>query len=90
MASTDTTRNGKGHRAYRRQRRILKRKQLPCTWCGQPIDYTLPYTHPMSYTADHTVALANGGELLQDLQPMHRKCNSAKGVGTVVTLRPND
>jgi len=77
-------RNGKGHRAYRRKQAQLKRRtkneHLPCTWCGQSIDTDLPSTHRMSFTADHPVALENGGHLVkQELAPFHRRCNSLKG-----------
>ena len=80
-------RNGRGHRAYRRQQAALKartkRHGLPCTWCGEPIDTDLPATDPMSFTADHPDALANGGRLTsQVMEPMHRSCNSRKGDGS--------
>jgi len=83
-------RDGKGHRAYRRQRTALKRRtkdeDLPCGYgspsgwgCGEHIDTTLPSTHRMSFTADHDTALANGGRLVgQPLIPMHLACNSRK------------
>lgn len=77
-------RDGKGHRAYRRKQARLKRRTaneaLACAWCGEPIDTTLPSTDRMSFTADHPDAIANGGHLVkQELKPMHRSCNSAKG-----------
>lgn len=82
-------RDGKGHRAYRRKREALKRRtareNLPCGhgspsgWgCGESIDTTLPSTHRLSFTADHDVALDNGGKLLGLLVPMHLSCNSRK------------
>lgn len=76
-------RNGKGHRAYRRQAKALrartKRFNLPCAYCGEPIDTDLPATHKLSFTADHPDALANGGKLTgQELRPMHRACNSRR------------
>lgn len=72
-------RDGKGHRAYRRKRERLKREGRPCAWCGEPIDYALPYQHQMAFTADHPDALNNGGDLVaQDLKPMHRRCNATK------------
>jgi hypothetical protein len=78
-----TSRDGQGHRAYRRKQAALKRRthdeQLPCAWCGQPIDTTLPDTDAMSFTADHPEPLAAGGHLVaQDLAPMHRRCNAIK------------
>ena len=51
----------------------------PCHLCGKPIDMTLPYTHPLAFTADHLDALATGGNLLGELAPAHRRCNSRRG-----------
>lgn len=87
---SESIRNGKGHRAYRREQDALKRRtkaqNLPCGYgsrsgwgCGEHIDTELPYTHRMSFTADHDNAIANGGRLVgQVLVPMHRSCNSRK------------
>ena len=76
-------RDGHGHRAFRRSAKTLRNRvatdNLPCAWCGKPIDLTLPATDPMSFTADHPHAIAHGGRLAgQQLQPMHRRCNSQK------------
>ncbi|MFC6353929.1 HNH endonuclease [Rothia nasimurium] len=69
--------------AYRKRNAALKahvgRTNEPCWLCGQPIDLMLPYTHPMSFTADHVEAIANGGKLLSELRPAHRRCNSSRG-----------
>lgn len=80
---TPVSRNGRGHRAYRRAQANLKartkRDNLPCAWCGQPINTDLPATHRLSFTADHPVAINNGGRLTgQALEPMHKACNSQK------------
>lgn len=77
-------RNGKGHRAYRRQQAALKRRtredDLACWLCGEPVDTTLPATDRMSFTADHVEALGNGGHLVRnELRPAHRGCNSRRG-----------
>lgn len=70
-------------RSYRKRtsalRRQVKRTGEPCWLCGQPIDLDLPYTHPMSFTADHLDPLAQGGKLLGELRPAHRRCNSSRG-----------
>jgi 5-methylcytosine-specific restriction endonuclease McrA len=86
-----SVRDGKGHRAYRRKQDQLKRRTareaLPCTWCGDQIDTTLPSTHPMSFTADHPQAVATGGHLVrQELEPQHRRCNAAKGDRAAVEI----
>ena len=84
-------RNGTGHRAYRRKQAALKRRtavdNLPCEWCGQPIDTTLPATDRMSFTADHPQAINNGGHLVhQELVPLHRRCNAMKGDSAAVEI----
>jgi 5-methylcytosine-specific restriction endonuclease McrA len=76
-------RDGKGHRAYRRQRDQLRRRVaregLTCAWCGEPFDLTLPDTSAQGFTADHPVALGRGGKLVgQELAPFHNRCNVLK------------
>ncbi|MDT0232015.1 hypothetical protein [Curtobacterium sp. BRB10] len=66
-----------GHRAYRRAQSTLKRRtaadNLPCWWCCNAIDTTLPDLDRMAFTPDHPDALANGERLAsQQRQPMHR------------------
>lgn len=84
-------RKGRGSGAYVRLRTQLKfrtqRANNPCVWCGQPFDWTLPSQHPGAFTADHTVPLAGGGDLLGELQPMHRRCNARKGSHQEPTIR---
>lgn len=60
-------------------RRAVETNGLPCHLCGKHIDLTLPYTHPMSFTADHLNPIANGGPLHSTLAPAHRRCNSRRG-----------
>lgn len=87
--SSRSIRDGKGHRAYRRNQASLKRRtkheHLPCGYgsthgwgCGEQIDTDLPATDPMSFTADHDTPLNGGGRLLGPLVPMHRRCNALK------------
>ena len=84
-------RNSYGHRAFRRQAKALRNRvateQLPCAWCGQPIDLALPARDPMSFTADHPQAIAQGGRLAgQQLSPMHRRCNSQKNDSSAIEI----
>jgi hypothetical protein len=83
MSSTRSIRNGKGHRAYRRKQAALKRRtkleNLPCEWCGNPIDTELHYNDRWAFTADHPLSLGHGGHLVkQKLAPFHRRCNALK------------
>lgn len=84
-------RNGHGHRAYRRKQAHLKRRAqregLVCAHCGVPFDWTLPFNDRMAFTADHPHAIAIGGDLVkQELAPMHRHCNAAKGAHADVEI----
>lgn len=63
-----------------RHRRSLKAQRGPCGICREPIDYALPYLHPMGFVADHVVPLARGGaDTLDNKQSAHRSCNERKG-----------
>jgi hypothetical protein len=60
-------------------RRILKRRKQDCAICGEPIDYSLPYLHPMEFVADHIIPVAKGGaDVIENKQACHRRCNRDK------------
>nr|DAS87252.1 MAG TPA: restriction endonuclease [Caudoviricetes sp.] len=80
MAPTKTKYNDHYYRASTQQlREHVEKTGAPCHLCGQPIDLSLPYTHPMSFTADHIDAIGTGGNLHGTILQAHRKCNSARG-----------
>jgi 5-methylcytosine-specific restriction endonuclease McrA len=63
-----------------RHRRIIARDQPPCGLCGEPIDYSLPHTDPMSFVVDHIIPRAKGGpDTLENKQAAHKAHNRAKG-----------
>ena len=69
---------------YRANRGTLKRTarqhDLPCSRCGEPIDYAAHYLAPHAFTAGHIVAVVDGGShALSNLRPEHRACNLAAG-----------
>ena len=70
-------------RAYVQKREALfrqgRKNNTPCHLCGKPIDYDLDWKHPMSKTADHLDAVANGGPMTGPLALAHRSCNSRRG-----------
>lgn len=53
----------------------------PCHICHQPIDYSLPAGHPMSYELDEIVPVSRGGDPYdpRNVGPAHRLCNQRKG-----------
>ena len=78
-----------------RHRAVIKRRRDPCHICGEPIDYTLPYLHPLEFVADHIVPLNRGGtDVLDNKQAAHRTCNRTKSdkvaaapIAAIVTTR---
>ncbi|MGH3097881.1 MAG: HNH endonuclease [Streptosporangiales bacterium] len=63
----------------------IRARRHPCWLCGQPIDYTLPATHPLSFTVDHEIPLTAAPWLAHDrsnLKAAHRRCNGRKGDGS--------
>lgn len=88
--------HGRGYKAYRRKRAALRRRVeregLVCGHgsdygCGEPFDLTIPYPDRMSFSADHPIALANGGHLTrQELHPFHLGCNARKGDAEAVEI----
>ena len=73
--------HGKGHRmAYEKNKRKILATQTVCALCGQPVDKSFRYPHPLSATADHIIPLAKGGHPsdLGNLQLAHLVCNRQK------------
>lgn len=62
-----------------RDRENIARAKPACHICGDPIDYTLPYLHPLEYVVDHIIPLAKGGpDRLSNKAAAHRSCNRSK------------
>lgn len=75
---------GRSSKAYRQNRANLKAQRGPCYHCGQPIDYTLEWPDPGSFSADHIRPLSKYPELADDpgnLCASHLRCNMSKGAG---------
>ncbi|MEU4709495.1 HNH endonuclease [Nocardia salmonicida] len=70
---------GLDDRAYRKATARLRSRSDVCHLCGGPIDTTLPYTHPRSWTADHLIPRSRGGHLLGEMKAAHRDCNAKRG-----------
>ena len=62
----------------------------PCCLCGRPIDLSLKYPHPESFTVEHTVPTSRGGsDDYAALAPAHNACNRARSNGPNGTVRTN-
>lgn len=54
----------------------------PCIHDGEPIDYSLQYPHPMSWSLEHVIPVSDRIELLLDpnnFASAHFVCNSVNG-----------
>lgn len=76
---------GRTGRPFRRLRDRLKASGAPCWVCGQPIDVTLPWWNPWSFSVDHIVPLVAGGAPLaaENVASAHRRCNQLRGYGAM-------
>lgn len=62
-------------------RALIHRGDSICPECGEKIDLSLEWPHPMYRTIDHKIPLARGGKHdLANCRLMHYQCNVAKGV----------
>lgn len=83
--------------ANRSARNALRRRVasmgLPCHLCGEPIDYTLPAGHPLSFELDELVPLAalpaeqRAAAAIdpRNVAPAHRICNERRGAKPLVS-----
>jgi 5-methylcytosine-specific restriction endonuclease McrA len=67
---------------WRKLREEVKARGDNCYHDGQPIDYTLAWPHPDSFSVDHRLPLSKHPELAEDpgnLVASHLRCNQSKG-----------
>ena len=71
---------GKHRVEFDRNKRRILATQDTCALCGQPVDKSLKFPHPLSPTIDHIIPVAKGGHpsALDNLQLAHFTCNRAK------------
>lgn len=65
----------------RARKRIAARVRAgePCTYCGRPIDLTIPYPHDDAFTVDHSRPTSLGGtDDYASLRPAHNRCNRTR------------
>lgn len=86
MKKRTRTDNGYRRRALRER---VKAEGRCCAICGEPIDYSLPAGHPLSYELDEIIPFSLGGSALEyaNVQPAHRICNQKKSNKVAYTLQ---
>lgn len=74
---------GRVGRPYRRLRQQVVAAGTHCELCGEPVDKTLRFPHPMSPSLDHRLPLSRGGAPLARANAglAHLGCNSRKRDG---------
>jgi 5-methylcytosine-specific restriction endonuclease McrA len=61
-------------------RTVFERDGWRCQLCGDDINPTLRFPHPLSATIDHILPLTKGGDhSLANVQTAHFRCNCMKG-----------
>jgi len=83
----------RGPRVHRGLVANLRAQHRPCRICGDPIDYTLEYPDPRSFSAEHIRSFSTHPELREDpanLDAAHLECNrgSPSGRRPPLTVRP--
>lgn len=80
MAKLRADHVGEHRTAYEKNKKKLLTTSQVCGICGQPLDNTKKYPHPMSTVVDHIVPISRGGHPsdIQNLQAAHRWCNRQK------------
>lgn len=79
-----TRSEGRTGHGWRKLRARVKRHHDVCWICGKPIDKTLDWPHPQSFTVDHKEPLSLRPDLARNydnLAAAHFHCNSSKGDG---------
>lgn len=80
MATERLDKKGPHRVAFERNKKRILKTQHICGICGQDVDKTLAYPHPMSPVIDHRIPLSKGGHPsnMDNLQLAHWKCNRDK------------
>ena len=80
MAIKRPDQSGTHRRMFEKNKKRILASQTVCGICGQPVDKSLKYPHPMAPCVDHIVPVAKGGHpsALENLQLAHWTCNRQK------------
>ena len=86
MAGTGTNKRNRpdhdgSHRVqFERNKKKIYATQTVCGICGNPVDFSFKFPHPLSPCIDHIIPIAKGGHPsdIENLQLAHFCCNRQK------------
>ena len=83
---------GEHRTAFEKNKKIIFKTQKVCGICGQPVDFSYKFPHPLSPTVDHIIPIAKGGHPsdLANLQLAHRTCNRSKSDKLMIVSHKQD
>ncbi len=72
--------NGTQRAQFESNKKKIYASQKVCGICGQPVDFSLKFPHPLSPCIDHIIPVSKGGHPsdIQNLQLAHMCCNRQK------------
>lgn len=81
-------RDGKHRAQYDKNKKRIYAQQKICGICGQEVDFSYKFPHPLSPCVDHIIPVAKGGHPsdIDNLQLAHFKCNRAKSDTLATTV----
>ena len=73
-------RDGTHRGVFEKNKKKIYATQTCCGICGNPVDFTKKYPHPLSPCIDHIIPIARGGHPsdINNLQLAHWTCNRQK------------
>lgn len=80
MAQSRADRIGSHRTEFDKNRKKIIKTQSVCGICGQPVDKSLKWPHPLSACVDHIIPIDRGGHpsAISNLQLAHMTCNRQK------------
>lgn len=72
--------SGTHRKQFERNKKKIYATQNICAICGKPVDFSIPYPHPLSACIDHIIPVAKGGHPsdINNMQLAHMTCNRQK------------
>ncbi|MBO4108055.1 HNH endonuclease [Streptococcus suis] len=73
-------RHGPHRVAFEKNKKIILKTRSTCGICGNPVDKSLRYPHPLSPVIDHIIPIIKNGHPsdINNLQLAHWQCNRQK------------